>query len=381
MRNDSMKYINFCHYISWLTILLLISCAKATPTLLPTGDIDQSITLQVPTQFDSIQSACDWTGKHRIQPQAWVTIQVADGQYNWKNIECIVPEGDRVKILGNTSDPSKVVINVDNSHNGAGFIFYRGHTVFLIDGFTINGTYGWRKHCDWNDDSFAGGFMAVGSGAGVQIGRNVRINKMYYGVMADHNASISVPEGGLTVNEAGDVGIIARWNGSVDARNTTVTNSCHINAKDNLGFGYMAEIKGSLLVDGSTANGNNIAGFAVQNGGSAWAHDVKANNNAIGVYATELGSIEANQAQVSGGKAGFEAKSGGYILADGATAVSAEGSGFNATDNGLINLGSGATAKNNTNGFTQYNNARIYGGKKIGTGNKYALFVDGNQSK
>lgn len=361
-----------------LLLFSLISC-NANPVTLPTGDIEQSIILQVPKQFDSIQSACDWTGKHRIQPQAWITIQVADGQYNWKNIECVVPEGDRVKILGNTTDPSKVVINVDNSHNGAGFVFYRGHTVFLIDGFTINGTYGWRKHCDWNDDSFAAAFMAVGSGAGVQIGKNVRVNKMYYGVMADHNASVSAPEGGLTVDEAGDVGIIARWNGSVDARNTTVNNSCHINAKDNLGFGYMAEIKGSMRVDGSTATGNNVAGFAVQNGGSAWAHDVKANNNAIGVYANELGSIEANNAETTGGKAGFEANSGSYILADGAKATLAEGSGFNATDSGIINLGSGATANNNANGFTQYNNAHINGIKK-GINNKYALFVDGNQS-
>jgi len=338
--------------------------------------ISANTTLNVPSQFSTIQAACNYLGTVVINTNASVTIQVANGTYSWSNIECAVPQGDQVSIIGNTTTPASVVINVNNANNGMGFQFYRGQRIHLIDGFTINGTAGWVSHCSWNTNVYGAAFDAYGTGSGTQIGAHVVINKMYYGVLSDQGASISSPTG-LTITEAGDAGVLARWSGSVDIENATSTNTCDTTAGNNLGFGFLAEVGGSGHFDGGTATGNNVAGAAAQNGGAAWAHNMTLNSNTYGLYANEGGNIEGNSSTITGGTNGVQSNDGGYVNVVGVTASGASGSGMNAANSGIIDAGAGATANTNPNGFTQFTGGVIYGTLN-GTGNTFNLFVNGN---
>ncbi|WP_431207521.1 beta strand repeat-containing protein [Burkholderia cepacia] len=348
---------------------------------IPAGDIHTYVTLNVPSQFASVQAALDFLGTRAISKTVMVVVKVADGTYNWTNIEPKSPFGDQIQVIGNVVNPANVVINVDNRNGNSGFVFYRGHRLNLVDGFTINGVTGWVSHGNWTGaaGSWGAAFYAVEAGSGAQIGSNIRINKLYYGLLADHAASFTtVGAGGLTVNEAGDVGMLARWSGSIDAQNTTVTNAADTQqGAGNLGCGYMAEAGGTIRADGSTTSGNLVCGFGAQTGGSAWYHSVTASNSNFGLYANGGGSIDSSGVVVTGGVNGVQSNDNSHIYTPGTIVSGTTGAGFNATNLSEINLGSGATANSNPNGFTQYNNSYIYGTMN-GTGNTYQLFINGN---
>lgn len=345
---------------------------------IPAGDIHLNTTLNVPAQFATIQLACDYLRARFISKNVGVTIKVADGTYNWSNIEPAIPQGDCVSIIGDQTTPGNCVINVNNANNASCFQFFRGSRIFLIDGFTINGTVGWTSHGQWAANSYGAAFDGKDGGAGCQIGANIRINKMYYGVLADCGAAFTGVAGGI-INEAGDCGVLARWGGSADMQGWTATNVSDVTtgSGNNLGFGFMAEVGGHGHFDHSTASGCNVAGVCAQSGGSAWAHSFTSTNNNYGIYANEGGVVEANSATITGGVNGVQANDGGYVLVVGATASGCTGSGYNAVNGGTIDTQAGATANNNPNGFTQYSNGQIYG-TQLGTGNTYALSVNGN---
>lgn len=367
------------------------TAAGALTALGATPIISTNTTLNVPSQYATIQAACDYLGTVTISKFVTVTIQVSAGTYSWSNIECKIPQGDQVQIIGDTTTPANVVINVNNANFATAFQFYRGHRINLIDGFTINGTNGWQSHAVWANSAYGAAFYAVESGSGAQIGSNIRINKMYYGLLSDHAASLAVVgAGGLTINEAGDAGMLARWSGTIDAQNTTVTNSgdCQggtYNAGSNsctgglgaLGFGYLAEVGGTLRADGSTSSGNLVASFASQNGGAAWYHSVNSSSSTYGLYSNEHGTLEGNNSTITGGTNGIQVNDHSFALIVGATVSGASGSGVNATNNSAIDAGSGATANSNPNGFTQFNNSYIFGTLN-GSGNTFSLFVNGN---
>lgn len=351
--------------------------AAALTALGATPIISANATLNVPSQYSSIQAACDYLGTVTISKAVTVTIQVANGTYNWQNIECKIPQGDHVQILGNTTTPASVVINVNNASNGMGFQFYRGERINLIDGFTINGTAGWTSHCNWNANTYGAAFDGYGTGSGAQIGAHVVVNKMYYGVLSDQGASFSAPNGGLTINEAGDAGVLTRWSGSVDIENSTSNNACDTTGGNNLGFGFLAEVGGAGRFDSGSASGNNVAGVAAQNGGAAWAHSMTLTNNTYGLYGNEGGNIEGNNSIITGGTNGVQSNNKAFVNAVGVTVSGASGSGMNAANSGVIDAGSGATANSNPNGFTQFTNGVIYGTMN-GTSNTFSLFVNGN---
>lgn len=343
--------------------------------------IPVNTTLSVPSQYASIQAACDYLGTVSISKAATITIKVANGTYNWVNIECKIPQGDQVQVIGNTTTPANVVINVDNQNGNSGFVFYRGHRLNLIDGFTINGVTGWLAHGNWTGGgaTFGAAFYAVEAGSGAQIGSNIRINKMYYGLLADHAASFAVVgSGGLTINEAGDVGMLSRWGGSIDATNTTVTNSADTQSGlGNLGCGYMAEAGGTIRADGSTTSGDLVCGFGAQTGGSAWYHSVTASNTNLGLFANGGGSIDSSSVTITGGVNGIQSNDHSHIYAIGATVSGASGSGITATNHSEVDIGTGATANSNANGFTQFGNSNIFGTMN-GSGNTFNLFSNGN---
>jgi len=338
--------------------------------------IAANTTLNVPSSYATIQAACDSLANAVIVKPAMVTIQVANGTYNdWHDIECKSPYGDQIQIIGNQASPSSVVINVDDRNSQKLFDFFRGNRIFLIDGFTINGTYGWQSHGVWAANTYGAAFYALDSGSGAIVGSNVRINKMYYGLLADLGARFDVASGGgLTVNECGDVGILSRWGSHIQAESTTVTNCSDV--VNTLGFGYMGEAGGFIDASYSNTSGNAVGGFVVQNGGSAWYHNVTASNSGYNLYSNEGSAAEYQNSTSTGGTYGAFANNHSYMYLAGATISGASAAGVNADMLSHISLGSGATANSSVTGFSQYDNSFISGAQN-GTGNT-TLFFNGN---
>lgn len=357
------------------------SASSALTALGAAPSITGDLTLNVPAQYSTIQAACDFLSAQTIANNAFVTIKVADGTYSWQSIECRIPFGDQVQIIGNTTTRANVVINSNNANNASTFQFYRGHRIYLIDGFTINGTAGWLSHCNWNANTYGAAFLFNGSGSGAQIGGHVAINKMYYGILVDNGASVHQPSAGLQISESGDAGVLTRWGGSINTSiGATSSNACDTTNGQNLGFGFLAEVGGSGDFSNGTASGNNVAGFAAQNGAAAWAHSATASGNGFNFYANEHGSLEINNSTGSGGSIGAQVNSHSFMNLTGATLSGASGSGVNVDNNSVAYTGAGATANSNANGFTQYDNSYIFGTLN-GTGNTFNLFVNGNTAQ
>ncbi|WP_269915418.1 phage tail protein [Acinetobacter sp. HY1485] len=265
----------------------------------PAGDIINTILdLKVPEIFPSIQDAFDWLEKKRIVGNSAVNILVADGKYNILSaITSKVFDGNKLTIRGNETDPSKCILNIDNTANHDGFLFSEGYGVSWLNGFTINGTKGWIKKGQWNDQCFGSGIRAIGK-TDVKLGANLIINKMYYGIRAMNGASIissgsgsnvvNTQGGGIKVTNAGAVAFHA-YAATLDCQYSEAYDTAHTT----LGAGFCAEAAGVVTCHYSKADNNVTHGFCAFNKSIVYAKGVSATLNQNGIYA-EDGTIECH---------------------------------------------------------------------------------------
>jgi len=80
----------------------------------------------------------DCVSDKTIAENAIVTIQIADGTYS--NLNTIVvdhPNGDRIHIIGNTADETKVKLNF--ALDESGIVVKNGNKLGLVNGLTLTG--------------------------------------------------------------------------------------------------------------------------------------------------------------------------------------------------------------------------------------------------
>lgn len=324
--------------------------------LFPAGEVNFFVNLPVPSVFPTIQAAATWVQNKVITEAGFCSIKIADGTYSISQVECHFPTGkDRVQIIGNQSDPSRVVINADMTNNQSAFLFQRGSGVFLIDGMTINGVGGWVSHGVWNSQCYGAGIMAA-YGSYAIIGPHVRINKCYYGVSSRYSSTVFC-QPGVQTTEAGDVGFHAFGSSSINCQGTQASYSGH--TVEGLGAGYCAE--GGSFIDASfsVAFNNNTIGFLSETGSGFWAHSCTAHNNGShGFCAAEGGSMEANHAgsdptsnsyQNSGW--GYYAAVGGALNCNSCTANTNSGGGFGCVESSVMDVTVASSVNNTGDGF------------------------------
>ncbi|WP_031295683.1 hypothetical protein, partial [Pseudogulbenkiania ferrooxidans] len=341
---------------------------------LGSGAIEGFVMLSVPSVFPTIQSALDFCAKASIRGKGYVRIQLEDGVYNGlSTIEPQIAYGDRVEIIGNEANPDKVALNFNSAgNNGCGFLFLRGNSICRINGMTLNGN-GWLSHGVWANQSYGGGVFA-NYNSQVLVGGAMRINKFYYGVSSRYGSAIRC-EPGVVVTEAGDVAFHAFAGGSLDAQNCTATNAAH--TQEGLGFGFCAEMSGSLDASQSHASDCGIAGFNALTGGSIWAHGATAQRNGRnGFTAVEGGKIEANKygdtasAALNNQLQGFFAQgAGSFINANSAKASGNGKEGFLARDGATMDITVAQASGNKEHGFSALENAVLYGDAAVADGN------------
>ncbi|MDF7674635.1 hypothetical protein PT277_04610 [Acetobacteraceae bacterium ESL0709] len=164
-----------------------------------------------------------WYATFAVTPVngAIITIQIADGTYNLANqFYTELPHTKSVHILGNITAPTKVVLNFTHTQgtNLCGFAAYNGGLIGSIDGITIqaplDGT-GSLASTDSRGRHFGAGISFNGAGSSIHLGNHIIVKGFYYSLVADNNAGIDAPNGGMGMPIAGDVNAMARGGGVI----------------------------------------------------------------------------------------------------------------------------------------------------------------------
>ena len=206
-----------------------IADATALATARTVGVVESEMTLNVPSDFSTLQDAMDWI-EARILVSS-VTIQIADGTYNLGETRHWFehPNYLLVSIMGNTTTPSNVTMNFTGSY-----------AAFRINGCALRRIEGLKLS---------------GGGYGVQIhqgGRLMYLNKVDITGMASGGVWLHdnayVYSNYVTTNSNSATGYLVYANSFSYASNCTSNN--------NTGFGFHAEHGGYIRLVSYTATGN-----------------------------------------------------------------------------------------------------------------------------
>lgn len=290
--------------------------------------IDADLTLQVPAEYTDVNAALDALNGSVISPAALVTVQIADGAYSYSEPILVEhPNGERIHIIGNASDPGAVTLDF---YAGAVWIT-NGHVLGLLQGVTLS-----------NEDYPYPGIMGVlVEDNAVGTFDSVNVIGFDAGFYADTGAVV-IADG--TSTSGGLSGYIAERGSALSAENTSTD--------DNYYYGYLAE-RGSTL-DADNSQASNVGrdcyfasfGFLEADGATA---DSCAGS---GFLAESQGLINAPRADVTGNSDGssdygYRAIHNGALFAQYAKAKDVD-VGFDAIYGGVINAEHGESESNNT---------------------------------
>lgn len=221
------------------------------------GVINGDLTLNVPTEYSTVQEALQSLAGKAITTGNFVTIQVADGVYsNYDTIEVTNPYASQIKLLGNTSNPAAVEFQFQSGVQG--ILVRSGTSLGEIGGFKLTGNY-------------------ATDGASVN------------GVYATQNASVTCTYPVIAENFWG--GFRANFHSQIICGNAEAHNNR---------FGFNADIGSSVHVPNSVAN-NNFQGYSSNQNSMLNANDsVSTNNTQFGLTVYEGGIIDARGISVSG---------------------------------------------------------------------------------
>lgn len=266
-------------------VLDFTSTGVATLQLTRKDRIGTNKTINVPADFVDITAALARIATLRIK-NAILTIKVADGTHvETAGIVVNHEDGENLNIIGNTVTPANVILSFPNSFgNVDGIIVNNGHTLGLIDGFRI------IKAAKAIADDVGTAVLALNESY-IRTGPNMETNNWYYGFAARLGSVMFC--NGVTVDNAGDVGIWAFVGSTIDAQNATSTNAADV--ANNLGFGFQSEYGSALDCSGGTASGCRIGGIAaLSNSQTRALNSTTSTNTGSGYFAQGGGFIEAN---------------------------------------------------------------------------------------
>jgi hypothetical protein len=329
--------------------------APETPPGEPAGEgsssgvstITQNLTLVVATTGDntigdgtvsrpwaSIQRAIDYLADKTIAANATVTISVQNGTYQLSHaIQMQHVSGTRIRLVGNTTNESLVVLHFTN--NSDGLYLSDGCALGLVDGFTFRG--------NWLGSGTAGlgtSGIRASQNASISLGDHMAVKNFYYGVQADRSGVVEADL--IKISDVGDAGLFAYSGGVIDATRATIVRA--VDTTRNLGGGVVAEIGGIIRCNFLTATDCLKAGIQAI-GGNVRADSFNVSGNRrYGVFVERNGILDSDGPSYANnnGSHGIYLKSGGVLQTfSGMTANGNGGSGLFAWQ-GRANIDSGA---------------------------------------
>jgi hypothetical protein len=297
------------------------------------GDSDGigNVTLNVPSQYPTIQAALDYLLTKRINSGTTAVIQVADGTYNLTSgLNFNHPDGERIQLLGNTSTPSNCVLSVAVSGFDCLFVS-NGHRLGLVNGFKFLKT----AKALAADNTTA---ILSTQGSVIICGSSIIVDNWYYGIAAREHSHITCH--GAQVNNSGDVGVWAFCNSEIFCNNAISNNAADV--ANNLGFGFQAEYGSVINGSGMSATGCRIGGIASLSNSNVRALSgcVSSSNTGSGFFARDGATIECHGATANNNsRYGVEELADGHVYYSSITATGNTISNFSSSayfDNGAL---------------------------------------------
>ncbi|MCG8528542.1 MAG: hypothetical protein MI748_19345 [Opitutales bacterium] len=213
--------------LSSITLTLLIA---SSPLL--NAAFREDVTLHVPSEYATIYDALYDLDEKTISKDVLVTIQIADGTYNFNSPIIIEhPYSHRIQIIGNTASPSNCTLNFTGQTNGIEI----NTGIKLVDGLKITGTAGF------------GSGIIVDRCSMANLGANIEVQNFEDGINASNNSSIVC--NGAKVRNCTRFGFYA-WVGSSITAENSLAEYCE--------YGFMS-VHGSIIeADYSSCKNNNI---------------------------------------------------------------------------------------------------------------------------
>jgi len=379
--------------------------------------ITSDLTLNVPSQYSTIQAALDSIRDAFIPSNVTVTIQVASGTYTHTSPIVIQhPCGSQIQIIGATPVTTtltgvgtitgsagnwSVPLQVESASGIAvgDYVIVKGTTgtgdhfalrgVWEVTGVAGNTVTVKNTHRKSSFPTFTvsggtvvalktilkfngcSGIVAYDSCLGylnnVAIVGNLSSNTR--GIAAGKTIETQAEEGKGAVVCGDNVGVSSFATGLYAASGTIHAQG--VASSGNSGNGIYATCSGSIHAPSSTASGNGTYGFYVSGSGSIHAPSSTASGNGgSGFYVTSSGSIIAPSSTASGnGTYGFYATCSGSIIAPSSTASGNGTYGFYATCSGSIYALSSTASENGSSGFSASYSGSIHAQGSTASGN------------
>ncbi|MFZ5688688.1 MAG: right-handed parallel beta-helix repeat-containing protein [Bacillota bacterium] len=354
-------------------------------------------TINVPTDYPTIQAALDSLKYTWIPSDVTVTIQVAAGTYTHTSPIIINhPCGNQIQIVGAT--PVTTTCSAVGTITGSAGNWNVPITVASTSGIAT-GDYVIVKDTTGTGDHYAfrGIWKVISVDSATQItvqnthrastfptatlsgGTVVALKTILKftgcnGIVVAPNSALGFLDQVAVVGDGSvNTGILA---GRVPS-NQAVPGSAFIWLGGNVGVngfgadGIWVGYGGTVFAGSSTASGNGQNGFLASDGSSIWAGSSTASGNGgSGFYAGNSGSISAGSSTASGnGQHGFLASDGSSIWAGSSTASGNGVNGFYAGNGGSISAGSSTATSNKDRGFHVSIGSSIYAANSTASGN------------
>jgi hypothetical protein len=226
---------------------------------------------------------------YRIGAGARVTIQLADGDYDFTAADVVAPleirhpDGASIYIVGNLTRYAAVKLEFPASTDG--IVVDHGHALGLLAGVTVLGP-------NLNRDAPAHGILAR-NGSTITVGDNTLVEGFVFGVEADKG---SVVDANPSVFVSGWLTVTACVYG-VSADHSSFISARYVESSSNAGFGFIATNSSAIDADYANAS-SNLTGMT---SGSASAieatYSTSSNNTSFGYevhqnsYADAAGAI------------------------------------------------------------------------------------------
>ncbi len=327
--------------------------------------VTEDLFLDVPGDHDTIGEALAALDGWLLAADVTATILVADGTHDQtETLRVAHPSGDRIRIVGNTDDPSTVVLSFPEGVSGLQIT--NNNTLGWIDGVTLRGA---GAESDW-----ANGVLAL-NGARAALGSEVVVEDFAgHGMVVSRGASVLAS--GVEVRNNGGMGFLTysasslvAWNSRSegnggDGYRVSLASSGEFfqaTSEGNGDNGFAAYLGGTVEGWQMTAEGNDSAGFNAWGNASLLAGEAEALSNlGDGFSAGRTSSIASDNAlaQQNSGN-GFAARKGSTVSSYGATAHDNDGDGFHAWGNGLLNTSAGTATENKGHGFAVFSGSNV----------------------
>ena len=358
--------------------------------------IKQNLTINVPTDYPTVQAALDALKYAWIPRDVTVTIQVAAGTYTHTSpIIVDHPCGSQIRIVGATP----ITTTITGAGTISGSAGNRSVPIKVADVTSIQvGQYAIIRNTSGTGDHFAHRgiweITAINTATKTVTVKNThRVSTFPMATLSGgdfivlttvlkftdciglrlYDKSLGYLDNVAIVgnNSASTtVGIEVGYYSYQDARGGTINCSNYVGVN---GFtvGFAAGNGGSIVGNALVASGNGGSGFFAQSSGSIYAPSSTASGNGFtGFYALSSGSIYARSSTASGnGNTGFLAQFSGSIYAPSSTASGNGNTGFQAQYSGSIYANSSTASGNGGSGFYALSSGSIYAHSSTASGN------------